>query len=231
VLEPFTRSRLGVSLRCCTGPDGDFYGSTPYGGVNDSDGTVFKVTRKGTLTILHSFAETDGRWPGDLVLANDGNFYGATAYGGANYSDGTIFMLTTAGEVTTLHSFDVTDGQNPGQLIQGTNGIFYGITGGGGDLNCDPSYGCGTAFSLDTGLGSFVATVPTIGRIGTSVIIIGTNLRGATGVSFNGTSTPFSIVSNTEITATVPFGATTGKVTVTSRKASFLSNTPFTVTK
>jgi uncharacterized repeat protein (TIGR03803 family) len=104
--------------------------STPYGGP-DNDGTVFKITPTGALTVLHSFAETDGRWPGDLVQGTDGNFYGTTAYGGAYYSYGTIFAMTAAGAVTTLHSFNVTDGINPGQLIQDTNGTFYGMTGGG----------------------------------------------------------------------------------------------------
>jgi uncharacterized repeat protein (TIGR03803 family) len=73
------------------GSDGNFYGTTVFGGPNcDLDrvgcGTVFKITPAGTLTTLYSFCSqphcTDGGWPEPgLVLANDGNFYGTTAAG------------------------------------------------------------------------------------------------------------------------------------------------------
>jgi uncharacterized repeat protein (TIGR03803 family) len=36
------------------GTDGDFYGTTQYGGAYD-EGTVFKITPTGTVTTLHSF--------------------------------------------------------------------------------------------------------------------------------------------------------------------------------
>jgi uncharacterized repeat protein (TIGR03803 family) len=63
--------------------DGNFYGTTYYGGTHDY-GTVFKITTAGTLTTLHSFAVVDGSHPaGALVQATDGNFYGTTDIGGA----------------------------------------------------------------------------------------------------------------------------------------------------
>jgi large repetitive protein len=46
------------------------------------------------------------------------------------------------------------------------------------------------------------------------VAILGNNLKAATSVSFNGTAAAFTVVSNTEIVATVPLGATTGFVNV-----------------
>ena len=55
---------------------------------------------------------------------------------------------------------------------------------------------------------------PTSGTVGSTVIITGTNLTGATAVSFNGTAATFTVNSGTQITATVPAGATTGNVTV-----------------
>jgi uncharacterized repeat protein (TIGR03803 family) len=133
------------------GRDGNFYGTTPDGGTNN-DGTAFKITPSGVFTNLHDFAETDGRSPAGLVQATDGNFYGSTSYGGTNDASGTIFKMTAAGTVTTLHNFDSTDGTNPSMLVQDTNGNLFGLTGGGGDLNCNPSYGCGTIFSLTVGL-------------------------------------------------------------------------------
>jgi uncharacterized repeat protein (TIGR03803 family) len=75
------------------GADGKLYGTTGAGGVY-GDGTVFKITREGTLTTLHSFDGTDGSEPDDgLLLGADGKFYGTTLYGGAN-GYGTVFSLT-----------------------------------------------------------------------------------------------------------------------------------------
>ncbi len=212
------------------GRDGNFYGTTSNGGANQV-GTAFKITPNGMLTILHNFDETDGRSPADLVQATDGNFYGATGYGGTDDGAGTIFKMTPAGEVSTVHNFSGTDGSNPFTLFQDTNGNIYGTTGGGGDLNCDPSYGCGTVYGLALGLSPFVQTVPSRGRIGTAVIILGTNLTGAMSVSFNGTAATFTVVSGSEITTTVPGGATTGKVTVTKKNGTISSNVSFVVTK
>jgi hypothetical protein len=59
---------------------------------------------------------------------------------------------------------------------------------------------------------------PASGAIGTQVTITGTNLRGASTVSFNSTSaSSYTIESATQITATVPEGATTGPISVTTR--------------
>jgi uncharacterized repeat protein (TIGR03803 family) len=163
------------------------------------------------------------------VQATDGNFYGTTRDGGAN-SAGTIFEITAGGTLTTLYSFysqsGCADGEEPqGGLVQGTDGNFYGTTSSGGGTN---SYG--TVFSLVTGLGPFVETLTTSGKVGAAVKILGNNLTGATSVTFNGTSAIFTIASSTEITTTVPSGATTGKVEVTTPSATLTSNANFRVT-
>ena len=60
------------------GSDGNFYGTTPYGGANNG-GTVFQVTPAGALTTLVSFNGTNGSHPvAALVAGSDGNFYGTT---------------------------------------------------------------------------------------------------------------------------------------------------------
>src|ERR1700741_2472543 len=56
---------------------------------------------------------------------------------------------------------------------------------------------------------------PATGTVGMPVIIIGQRLSGTTAVSFNGTAAAFSVVGNTQINASVPAGATTGKISVT----------------
>jgi hypothetical protein len=89
--------------------------------------------------------------------------------------------------------------------------------------------GYGTAFKLSVGLGAFVETVTASGGAGSSVIILGTNMTGASSVTFNGAAAAFTLVSSTEITATVPSGATTGPVVVTTPKGKLTSNKSFTI--
>lgn len=212
------------------GRDGNFYGSTFNGGPNN-DGAVYAVTPRGSFTTLHTFTGSDGQSPAALVQATDGNIYGSTLFGGPNSPDGTIFKMTTAGNITTLHNFDGNDGANPTFLVQDTNGALIGITGGGGNLSCNPPSGCGTVYSLGLGLHPFVQPIPTAGAVGTKVTVLGTNLTGATGVSFNGVAAGFTVVSSSEITTTVPTGAATGRIKVTTPSRTFSSNVPFRVRK
>jgi uncharacterized repeat protein (TIGR03803 family) len=217
------------------GTDGNFYGTTYDGGAYNG-GTVFKITPHGALKTLYSFCSqtgcTDGSGPrAGLELGSDGNFYGTTYFGGAgNNNDGTVFEITPEGTLTTLHSFDGTDGANPiGSVGQATNGKFYGTTAFAGP-STDCTGGCGTIFGLSVGLRPFVETVPTSRKVGGTVLILGTNLTGATGVSFNGTPAAFSVASSTLIKTLVPSGATTGFVTVTTPSGTLQSKVKFQVT-
>jgi len=220
---------------------------------------VFKVTPAGTLTTLHSFDGTDGSSPqAGLVQATDGSFYGTAAEGGHadcffgdtcgtvfktshrwellrdhhNGGDptacgppcGNVFKMSPGGTLQTLHNFVFSDGAFPqGGLLQATNGTLYGTTPSGG-ANRD-----GTVFSLSVGLSPFVGTQPASGKVGAAVKVLGTNLTGATSVSFNGTTAPFKVVSRSEITTVVPFGATTGKVQVVMPWDTLSSNVNFQV--
>jgi uncharacterized repeat protein (TIGR03803 family) len=211
--------------------DGDFYGTTEEGGTYNY-GTIFKMTPKGKLTTLHSFiGGADGDTPiSALIQATDGNFYGTASYDGAHPNFGTVFAITPSGSLTTLHNFDSTDGSYPyAGLVQATSGGFYGATFAGGSSSaCE--FGCGTVFSLSVGLGPFVKTQPVSGAVGASVKILGTNLAGATSVTFNGTAATFTVNSRSLITTTVPAGATSGTVqVVTPSSGTLSSNVPFTV--
>jgi uncharacterized repeat protein (TIGR03803 family) len=206
------------------GIDGNFYGTTLYGGQH-SLGTVFQITPSGTTTTLHSFNGSDGSVPvAGLIQATDGNFYGTTSSGGA-YNDGTVFQMSPSGSVTTLHSFDGSDGTtlNSG-LIQATDGKIYGTTPYLTSGAC-----CGTIFSVDMGLSPFVAFLRGGAKIAQEFGILGQDLTGTTAVSLNGTLALFSIKSDTLIVATVPAGAATGYVTVTTPSGTLTSNVPFRV--
>jgi hypothetical protein len=69
---------------------------------------------------------------------------------------------------------------------------------------------------------------PTSGGAGTSVTISGTGLASATAVTFNGVGATFTFNSDTQITATVPSGASTGPISVTTPGGTAQSSTNFT---
>jgi len=216
--------------------DGSFYGITQQGG-SENRGTVFKITSEGIFTSLYNFCSqdncTDGAWPnGTLTQATDGNFYGTTQSGGdpnCYQGCGTIFKITPKGVETVLHEFDDTTG-SPGQgLFQATNGILYGGVGGGDENSCGEFYSCGTMYSLDVGLGPFVAFVRDSGKVDEVIQILGQGFTGTTGVSLSGISAQFQVVSDTFLKAKVPAGATTGFVTVTTPSVTLSSNKPFRV--
>ena len=71
---------------------------------------------------------------------------------------------------------------------------------------------------------------PTGGQAGTVVTVLGSNFTGATQVSFNGTPAPaFTVNSATQLTVTVPVGATTGSIGVVAPTGTATSAAPFTV--
>ncbi len=135
------------------GSDGNFYGTTYFGGANDA-GVVFKITATGALTTLYSFCSqancADGANPvAGLVQGADGNFYGTAYMGGGNtsctYGCGTVFKISPEYPytLTRLHSFDNADGYGPtGSPVQGTDGNFYDTTIEGG------AYLVGTVFKI-----------------------------------------------------------------------------------
>jgi uncharacterized protein (TIGR03437 family) len=61
------------------------------------------------------------------------------------------------------------------------------------------------------------------------VTISGSAFTGATSVTFNGVAAPFSVTSYSQITATVPAGATTGPIAVTTAGGTGVSQSSFSV--
>ena len=208
--------------------NGNFYSTTQDGGTN-GEGTIYQVTTDLAVTVLHSFGATfgDGTFPSaGLLLATDGNYYGSASDGGT-YGDGILFNTTTSGTYTDLYSFNNTT--NLTQMsplsppVQDTNGILYGVTEFGGPSND------GTVYSLDMGLVPFVNMPLFSGKAGKAVLILGTNLKGTTGVTFNGRPANFRVLSNTHMMATVPAGATSGPIRVTTPRAVLPSRKQFTI--
>ena len=76
---------------------------------------------------------------------------------------------------------------------------------------------------------TFATFTPPSGPVGTSVTITGTGLRKATKVTFNKVSASFTVNSDSKITATVPTGATTATIAVTTKGGNATSSKSFTV--
>jgi uncharacterized repeat protein (TIGR03803 family) len=121
------------------GSDGNFYGTTQWGGPYDQ-GTVFKITTNGVLTTLCSFSggTNGGSVFAGLAQGSDGNFYGTTEV--------SVFKITPDGVLTTLHvlnSYLGSDGTRIfAGLVQASDGNFYGATTRGG------ANGLGTVFRI-----------------------------------------------------------------------------------
>jgi uncharacterized repeat protein (TIGR03803 family) len=230
-----TDGARGASGPLVQGSDGNFYGTAFLGGNSSCQwgcGTVFRITPAGALTTLYRFeGGADGNYPQALLEATDGNFWGETINGGDltcgnPYGCGTLFKITPSGTLTTLHTFGAPAGIYPNLgLLQDTNGIFYGTTQQGGFDVYD-----GTVFRLDMGFGPFVTFIRGLGKVANTAVVLGQGLRGTTSVSFNGTAAKFVVGADTYLTATVPAGATTGSVTVTTPSGTLTSNVPFRIT-
>jgi uncharacterized repeat protein (TIGR03803 family) len=198
-------------------PDGNFYGTTEYGGTNFANtninaglgaGTVFRLTTNGLLTTLTTFSVTNGQTPhAGLTWGPGGLFYGTTARGGP-FGDGTIFSVTTSGTLTMLTNFNNANGNAPtAGLTLGLDGNLYGVAQSGG------AHGVGTVFKVTpngilTNLYYFGSTT-TDGASPQTTLTLGPdgNLYGATAwtslatYDFNGTL--FKITTNGTLTTLI----------------------------
>jgi uncharacterized repeat protein (TIGR03803 family) len=138
-------------------PDGCYPNGTPardkkgnlYGTANacgsSNLGIVWKVSKKGTETVLHNFTgyPTDGGNPyAGVIIDAKGNLYGDASQGGTSDA-GVVYKLSKSKTLTVLHNFTRSDGQFlVGGVIRDGKGNLYGTTYGGG------SYSYGTAWKL-----------------------------------------------------------------------------------
>ena len=155
---------------------GNLYGVASNGGDDSSSfcnttvenlagalgcGTVFKISRAGEFSVLHTFEGKDGGPFPDGWLTSDfgGNLYGITGNGGSavsstNLGSGTIFKINRRGEESILYNFEggATGFTSFGSVIRDNRGNLYGATFLGGDTTdpaCSATGGCGVVFRLD----------------------------------------------------------------------------------
>jgi len=226
--------------------DGNFYGTTRSGGTNGA-GVLYRMGPTGVYTVLYNFPSTGNPATGDfpysgLIQATNGLLYGVTGNQQGPWGWGTIYSYNLAtATFTTLYTFTGgAQGGQPGPLIQMTDGLLYGNTYVGGDNNGCTTVeydgelvgvgGCGTVFTFNIGAKPFVSLVSTSGKVGSKIGIIGQGFSASSVVKFNGvTATTVTRTGTTFLLATVPVGATDGKVTVTTSKTTLTSAQKFIV--
>jgi len=203
--------------------DGNLYGATPTGGVTGK-GTIYKLTLGGQYTLLYTFPPSRHSFsPTALIEAGDGNLYGATL-GVASQ----LFRITKSGGYTLLRTMNsYTEGQCQCQLIQGGDGAIYGTALLGG------TRGFGNVFIWNADLPKpkprALRFNPQSGPAGTQVLVWGAGLLSAS-VEFNGIRAAEVISSGSNyIRATVPPGATTGPITITTPGGTVTTHISFTV--
>ena len=179
------------------------------------NGPVTVTTPAGTATSATSFtlpaptvtSFTPANGPaGTSVTITGTDFLGATAvtFNGSAAS----FTVNTATQITAT----VPSGATTGTISVTTAG------------------GTGTSAASFTVPGPIINSfTPAGGPVGTSVTITGTDFSGVTSLAFNGTAASFTVNTSTQITATVPSGATPGPISVTGLTGSGASTTDFVV--
>ncbi len=116
----------------------------------------------------------------------------------------------------------------------GASGASGNVPGGGGGGKGDGNFGTsgsGAAGQVKISWSTIISFTPTsaCANSGAPVTITGTNLSGATAVTFNGVNAAsFSVVNSTTISAVLPASATTGLIVVTTPSGTATSTT-FTV--
>jgi uncharacterized repeat protein (TIGR03803 family) len=238
------------------GTDGNLYG-TAEGGTHGA-GVIYKFTTSGTYTVLYNLCAlagcADGFFPQTpLMQHTNGMFYGSMESGGTK-AGGVFYSLDLGlGPFARLVNWSGKVGKTVEILGQGFTGTtkvtFSGVSAAftvvsDTYLTVVVPAGAPTGFVNVATPGAnlksdrkFLVTPqllsfnPTSGSVGTPVTLTGLSFTGATKVTFGGIkATTFSVDSDTQITATVPTGAKTGKIQVTTPGGVATSATDFTVT-
>ena len=230
----------------CSGGCGTFFRITSKGAYSvlyHFDGTT------GATPQITPFQHTAGVVYGDTNAGGTGNvnpcspgqcgvFYGWNANLRAFVS-----LLPYSGKVGKTVEF-------LGQGFKGTSAVSFGGTAAKFQIVTDtyltatvPAGALTGSATVKTSSGTFASNRvfrvtpqilsfnPTSGTVGTSVTITGVSLKQTTKVAFGGVvATTFTVNSDKQVTATVPTGAQTGHITITTPGGVAVSKGIFTVT-
>jgi uncharacterized repeat protein (TIGR03803 family) len=106
--------------------NGNFYGLTTYGGVNDA-GTIFSYSADSNLISIVADLPSQALPFGNLILGQDGQLYGLTQSDGDSAS-GTLFQFNTTTNTYRV-LYNLPNGASPqGTLLEAGIDTFYGYT-------------------------------------------------------------------------------------------------------
>ena len=202
------------------GPNNVFDGPKPSG---DDESTHFDTAVLG-VTDLEGIAYNPDT--GNLFLVGRSN-------------KTTVLEVTTSGTLVRTIDTSAANAVSPAGAGYGTGSAGTGskslyITDRGVDNGANPNENDGKVYEFalqapSSTAPSITSFTPTSGLVGTAVTIFGLRFTGATAVAFNGASAAFLVVSDTQINATVPPEATTGRISVTSPEGTGISAADFVV--
>jgi uncharacterized repeat protein (TIGR03803 family) len=258
VLHNFQSATEGYSSTAglVQGSNQFLYGVLSSGGINNL-GSLFKINTTGkTFSILHNFDKGSGGAPyATPTLHTNGKIYGVTQTGGPqNSTYGVLYSfddgLKPFASLVVIRSGKVEDSVGIlGQGFTSATGVNFGKGPGTFTVVSDTYMIASPATNATTGnvtvlepsgnlttpqvykvLPNILSFSPPSGTVGTPVTINGTSFLETTAVTFaGGTKATFTVNSDTQITATVPTGAKTGTISVTTKGGKATSKTKFTV--
>jgi uncharacterized repeat protein (TIGR03803 family) len=193
--------------------NGLLYGTTENGGT----GNVDSHCSTGVCGVLYSL--NIGATPFAELVTDSGKVGAKIGILGQNFSSssvvkfGTVAATTVTLSGTTFLTAIVPAGATTGSVTVTT---------------ADETLTSNKTFRVTPQLKSFT---PTSGSVGTAVTISGVSLTQASKVTFDGVAATFTVNPDTQVTATVPTGAKTGKIVITTPGGTASSATSFTVTQ
>ena len=123
------------------------------------------------------------------------------------------------------------EARNADNTIFGAETDDNGIWPGGANTTTIGRRGVATLTPSDAPISILVSSLSPVSACpGNAVVITGSHFTGALAVSFNGTAATFTVINDKQINTTVPNGATTGIVTVTSSTGCIASGPSYTIT-
>jgi hypothetical protein len=242
--------------------DGSFYGANVEGGSSTNCGgsgcgTFFKITPRGTFSILYNFDNTTGQLPYITPFQHTSGIVYGDAQNGGSVGGGVFYrwkdltmpafvsLLPYSGKVGKTIEF-------LGQGFKGTKGVSFNGSAAAFKIVSDVYLTATVPDGATTGSVTVVTKTngtlmsnktfrvtpqilsfdPTSGKVGTQVTIKGVSLTQTTRVTFAGVAaTSFTVNSDKQVTATVPTGAQTGHIAITTVGGVAVSSGVFTVTQ
>ncbi len=234
-------------------------GGIPPGLFADDAGVLFSITRLGSYDVAHIFAKAiDGARPQySLVQHTNGKLYGTTRFSktGINPAgNGSIFSFDSGARPFVFAQPDTGKAGETvglfGDFTNVTNVTFNGIpaiaTGTGNTFRIVtiPAGSATGLIKINKPAGSISGMTPFLvrpvltsfspvsGAVGSIVVLTGKSLSQTTAVTFNkAKKAAFTVVSDSQLTATVPVGTVTGQLIVATKGGSVTSAASFTLTQ